>query len=343
MLDHHRKEMHEQFSQILSVIGKSETPKPEAPTFAITTRSGVITRDPPFPTPSKPTPANHTEGATEKEGLEGVEPSIIHNEEPAPGPSIFYQPSKSSNLPFLSRVKKQKKDDEDERLLSIFKQIHINLPFLEAMIHMPKRAKVLKDLLSHKEKLEKASSLVNLSEECFAIIQRSFPQKEGDPGSFTLPCLIGPLAVKNALADLGASINLMPHSLFRRLGISKLKPTRMSIQLADRSIKYPIGVSENLLVKVSKFIFLVEFIVLEIDEDELVLIILGRPFLATARAVIDVHEGKLSLRVRSETITFNIRKSMKSKHSRDNYLYCTDHTTKLVQEQWVDTVDHDGK
>ncbi|GKA30178.1 reverse transcriptase domain-containing protein [Tanacetum coccineum] len=130
-------------------------------------------------------------------------------------------------------LEKQKKDDEDERLLSIFKQIHINLPFLEAMIHMPKGAKVLKDLLLHKEKLEKEDSLVKLSEECFAIIQRSLPQKEGDPGSFTLPCLIGPLAVKNALADLGASINLMPHSLFRRLGISKLKPTKMSIQLAD--------------------------------------------------------------------------------------------------------------
>ncbi|GKB82263.1 zf-CCHC domain-containing protein [Tanacetum coccineum] len=137
------------------------------------------------------------------------------------------------------------------------------------------------------------------------------------------------------MADLGASINLMPHSLFRRLGISKLKPTKMSIQLADRSIKYPIGVCENLLVKVSKFIFPVDFIVLEMDEDELVPIILGRPILATARAVIDVHEGKLSLRVGSETITFNIGKSMKSKHSHDDYLYCVDHTAKLVQERWV--------
>ncbi|GKB60234.1 reverse transcriptase domain-containing protein [Tanacetum coccineum] len=301
----------------------------------------LSTQDPPFSTLPQSTSANHTEGATEKEGPEDTEPNII--QEPAPRPSIFYQPSKSSNLPFPSRLKKQKKDDEDERLLSIFKQIHINLPFLVAMIHMPKGAKVLKDLLSHKEKLKKVASSVKLSEECSAIIQRSLPQKEGDPGSFTLPCLIGPLAVKNALADLGASINLMPHSLFRRLGISKLKPTKMSIQLADRSIKYPIGVCENLLVKISKFIFPVDFVVLEMDEDELVPIILGRPFLATARAVIDVHEGKLSLRVGSETVTFNIGKSMKSKHSCEDYLYCADHTAKLVQEQWVDTIDHDGK
>ncbi|GJY49661.1 hypothetical protein Tco_0439617 [Tanacetum coccineum] len=217
-------------------------------------------------------------------------------------------------MPFPSRLKKQKKDDEDERLLSIFKQICINLPFLKAMIHMLKRAKVLKDLLSHKEKLEKAASSVKLSEECSAIIQRSLTQKEGDPGSFTLPCLIGPLAVKNALANLGASINLMPHSLFWRLGISKLKPTKM-----------------------------IDFVVLEMDKDELVLIILRRPFLATARAVIDIHEGKLSLRVGSETVTFNIGKSMKSKHSSDDYLYCANQTAKLVQEQWVDTINHDGK
>ncbi|GJW79608.1 hypothetical protein Tco_0143583 [Tanacetum coccineum] len=140
-----------------------------------------------------------------------------------------------------SRLKKQKKYDEDERLLSIFKQIHINLLFHEAMIHMPKGAKVLKDLLSHKEKLKKVASLVKLSEECCAIIQRSLHQKEGYLGSFTLPCLIESLAVKNALAYLRASINLMPYSLFRRLGISKLKPTKMSIQLADQSIKTPSG------------------------------------------------------------------------------------------------------
>ncbi|GJV98332.1 hypothetical protein Tco_1553584 [Tanacetum coccineum] len=116
---------------------------------------------------------SHTKGETEKEGLEDAESSII--QEPAPRPSIFYQPSKSSNLPFPFRLKKEKKDDEDERLLSIFKQIHINLSFLEAMVHMPKGAMVLKYLLSHKEKLEKAASSVKISEECFAIIQRSLP------------------------------------------------------------------------------------------------------------------------------------------------------------------------
>ncbi|GJY94503.1 reverse transcriptase domain-containing protein, partial [Tanacetum coccineum] len=206
----------------------------------------------------------------------------------------YYQPSKSSNIPFPSRLKKQEKKDEDEKLLNIFKQIHINLPFLEDMIHMPKGAKVLKDLLSHKEKLENAALLVKLSEECSAIIQKGLLLK-GDRGSFTLPCLIRPLAVKNALADLGASINLMPYSLFRKLEIYELKPTKMSIQLADHSLKYLIGICENLLVKINKFIVSVNFVVLEMDEDESVPIILGRPFLATACAVIGVHDERMSL------------------------------------------------
>ncbi|GJR68198.1 zf-CCHC domain-containing protein [Tanacetum coccineum] len=106
----------------------------------------------------------------------------------------------------------------------------------------------------------------------------------------------------------------------------------MSIQLADRSIKYHIGVCENLLVKVGKFIFHVNFVILEMDEDELVPINMGWPFLATARAMIDIHEGRLILRVTDETTTFNIRKSIKSKYSCDDYLYCADHTAKLIQE-----------
>ncbi|GJW23197.1 hypothetical protein Tco_0033819 [Tanacetum coccineum] len=135
--------------------------------------------DLPFPATPRPTSDDLIEGEIKKERPEGEEPSII--QEPAPWPSIFYQPSKSFNLPFLSRLKKQKKDDEGEQLLSIFKQIHINLSFLGAMIHMSKGANVLKDLLSHKEKLEKAASSVKLSEKCSAIIQRNLPQKEADP------------------------------------------------------------------------------------------------------------------------------------------------------------------
>ncbi|GJW36757.1 hypothetical protein Tco_0059677 [Tanacetum coccineum] len=157
----------------------------------------------------KPTLEGRLRKASIKEP-EGEETTTTQGKE-TPQSHILYHPSKSSGMPFLSRLKKQQRDDNDERLLSIFRQIHINLPFLEVMIHMPKGAKVLKDLLLHKEKLKKAASSVKLNEECSTIIQRSLPQKEGYAGSFTLPCLIRPLAVKNALADFGASINLIKH------------------------------------------------------------------------------------------------------------------------------------
>ncbi|GJS11622.1 hypothetical protein Tco_0368418 [Tanacetum coccineum] len=119
MLDQHHKELHEQFFQILSTIRESETPESEAPTFAITTRSGVSTQEPHFPASPRPTSDNLTKGEIKKERYEGEGPSIV--QEPIPRPSIFYQPSKLSNLPFPSRLKKRKKDDEDEWLLSIFK------------------------------------------------------------------------------------------------------------------------------------------------------------------------------------------------------------------------------
>ncbi|GKC97589.1 hypothetical protein Tco_1167864 [Tanacetum coccineum] len=173
MLVQHRKGLREQYSQILSGIDKSKTPEPEAPTLAITTRSGISPRDLPFPVPSQLATDSFIEGETKKEKPKGGRRSTTQAH--VPQSSILYQPSKTSNPPFLSRLKKQKKDDEDERLLSIFKQIHINLSFLEAMIHMPKGANFLKDLPSYKEKLEKVASLVKLSEKCSAIIQRSLP------------------------------------------------------------------------------------------------------------------------------------------------------------------------
>ncbi|GJW09463.1 hypothetical protein Tco_1575290 [Tanacetum coccineum] len=159
---------------------------------------------------------------TEKENPNISNPKI-------PLSSTLYHPSKSSSVPFLSRLRKQKKDDEREKFLSIFKHIHINLSFLEALNQIPKGDKVPKDLLSNKAKLESVASSVTLSEKCSVSIQKNLPQKKGDSRSFTLPCLIGNLSIENALADLGGGINLKPHSLFLKLGISEKKPTRMSI------------------------------------------------------------------------------------------------------------------
>ncbi|XP_075481191.1 uncharacterized protein LOC142521903 [Primulina tabacum] len=139
---------------------------------------------------------------------------------------------------------------------------------------------------------------VKLSKECSAILQNKLPPKLKDPGSFPIPCTIGNSNFNKALCDLGASINLMPYSCFEKLGIGEVKPTTISLQLADRSIKYPRGVIEDVLVKVDKFIFPVDFVVLDMEEDREIPLILGRPFLATGRTLIDVQKGELVLRLK---------------------------------------------
>ncbi|XP_022042197.1 uncharacterized protein LOC110944860 [Helianthus annuus] len=155
---------------------------------------------------------------------------------------------------------------------------------------MPKYAMFLKDILSNKQKLEDMSCVV-MNESCSAILQNRLPTKMGDPGSFTLPCLIGNMSISHALADLGASINLMPYKGFTKLDLGEPSPTRMSIRLADRSIKYPCGFVENMLVKIDKFVFPVDFVILDMDKDSRVPLILGCPFLNTARTIVDVAAG----------------------------------------------------
>lgn len=281
--------------------------------LAVTTRAGTTTKDPPYPS-SHPVTIDPNEPHEEE--------SNVSNEAPEHPPLVTPSPSTPPNqpvrIPFPSRLKNQKIENDNKRFLSYLKDSVVTIPLLDACYHMPKYSTYFKRLLANRKKLE---GLVTLGEECSVVTQRGLPKKVDDPGIFTLPCSIGSLSIKNALADLGASINLMPHSMFLKLGYIGLKSTRMNIQLADRSVKYPLGICENVLVKVGKFKFLVDFVILEMEEDDLVPIILGRPFLATARAVIDVHDGKLTLRVGADSLTFDIKDTMNLSLEADNWLY----------------------
>ncbi|KAG8485627.1 hypothetical protein CXB51_018936 [Gossypium anomalum] len=167
---------------------------------------------------------------------------------------------------------------------------------------MPNAMKFLKELLTNNRKLDEAPH-VESNAVCSAILQNKLPNKLKDPGIFTIPCLIGSLDVNNALADLGASINVVPYKMFKQLGLGKPKQTRMSIQLADKTIRFSRGIVEDVLVRIEKFIFPVDFVILDIEEDSNGPLILGRPFLATARTIIDVGTGELTLRVGDKTIT----------------------------------------
>ncbi|KAK5839128.1 hypothetical protein PVK06_007892 [Gossypium arboreum] len=193
---------------------------------------------------------------------------------------------------------------------------------------MPNSTKFLKELLSNKRKLD-ATSHVELNAVCSAILKNELPNKLKDPGSFTIPCLIGSLSVNNALADLGTSINVMPYKMFKRLGLGKPKQTRMSIQLADKTVRFPKGIIEDVLVKIDKFIYPVDFIILDMDEDNGVPLILGRPFLATARTIINVGTGELTLRAGDDAVTLQARDSVKTSKTQDNAIKTVDDKTNI--------------
>ncbi|XP_039118013.1 uncharacterized protein LOC120253863 [Dioscorea cayenensis subsp. rotundata] len=208
-----------------------------------------------------------------------------------------------TRIPFPQSLKKKKSNQQFAKFLDIFKKLHINIPFAEVLEQMPSYAMFMKEILSNKRKLK--------DYETIAILQKKLPPKLKDPGSFTIPCSIGNMVFERALCDLGASINLMPLSIFKKLNLGETRPTTVTLQLADHSLKHPRGVIEDVLVKIDKFIFLADFIVLDIEEDKDIPFILGRPFLATVRAIIDVQKGELHLRVQEEEVTFNIFDAIK--------------------------------
>ncbi|XP_019236126.1 PREDICTED: uncharacterized protein LOC109216433 [Nicotiana attenuata] len=176
-------------------------------------------------------------------------------------------------------------------------------------LEVPKYAKYIKDIVANKRRLTEFET-VALTEECSSRIQGKLPQKLKDPGSFTIQITIGKDAVRRALCDLGASINLMPLSIFRQLGLGEPRPTTVILQLADRSLAHPEGVIEDVLVQVGSFIFPADFIILDYEPDQEVPFILGRPFLATGRAIIDVCEGKMTMRVGDRVEVFNVYRAL---------------------------------
>ncbi|GKB63146.1 reverse transcriptase domain-containing protein [Tanacetum coccineum] len=145
---------------------------------------------------------------------------------------------------------------------------------------------MLKSLLSNKEKLLELAN-TPLNENCLAVILKKLPEKLGDPGKFLIPCGFNKLKCK-ALADLGASINLRPLSVCKKLGLPELISTRMTLELANRAICTPDGITRHVFVSVGKFTFLADFVIVDYESDPRVPLILGRPFLRTARALIDV-------------------------------------------------------
>ncbi|XP_050217462.1 uncharacterized protein LOC126668300 [Mercurialis annua] len=196
---------------------------------------------------------------------------------------------------------------------------------------MPYYAMFLKEMITNKRSWE-AEGTIPMTKNCSSIILRNLSTKLQDPGSFTIPCTIGNMKSINCLCDLGAIINFMPLSLFRSMfGDQQVQATPMMLQLADHSLKKPHGIVENVLVKVNKFIFPVDFVVLDYAADRDCPMILGRPFMNTGRALIDVHDGKLTLRIREESVEFDMKKITRYPNIEEKWMQI-DMVDEIVQE-----------
>ncbi|GJW88168.1 reverse transcriptase domain-containing protein [Tanacetum coccineum] len=269
---------------------------PRGDVKAITTRSGVAYNGPTIPPTYFPLPKEVERETEANKGKVALKPN--------PKPSIPY-PSRLNDQKL-----REKANNQMLKFLQIFQRLHFDISFADALLYMPKFASTFKSLLSNKEKLFELAS-TPLNENCSAMLLKKLPEKLGDPDKFLIPCDFLELDECLALADLGASINLMPLSVWKHISLSELTSTRMTLELANRSTVIPTGIAEDVFVKVGKFHFLADFVVIDYVVDPRVPLILGRPFLRTARALIDVYGEELTHRVDDEAITFKVGQTLR--------------------------------
>nr|GEX20536.1 reverse transcriptase domain-containing protein [Tanacetum cinerariifolium] len=284
---------------------------------AITTRSGVSydgpqILPPPFFLPkvveNEPEATKDTVHPTNNRSTEHVQSPVVQSKsliltsEPINSPIIEHvispvsapRPNLRPLIIYPSRLQDQKlrdkSNDQREKFFQIFKDLNFNISFADALILMPKFGPSIKILLTNKDKLSELAR-TPLNEHCSAVLLKKFPKKLGDPDKFLIPCNFLKKAECLALANLGASINLMPFSVWNKFSLPDLTPTYMTLELADRSISRPVRVVEDVYVKVGTFYFLADFVVVDFDADPRVPLILRRSFLKTRRALINVFEG----------------------------------------------------
>nr|GEW30440.1 reverse transcriptase domain-containing protein [Tanacetum cinerariifolium] len=249
---------------------------------------------------------------TVQPSTKNIQPLVTQTQVPID--ELVVDPKPKPTIPYPLRANKHKLREKYDilalKFIEIFRNLHFKLSFADSLLYMPKFASMFKSLLNNKEKLfDLATTSVN--ENCSAVILKKLPEKLGDPGKFLIPCDFPKLDECLALADLGASINLMPLSIWRKLSLLELNSMQMILKLADRSTTRPAGIAEVVFVRVGKFHFLTDFVVVDYVVDPRVPLILGRPFLRTVRALINVYGEELTLRVDDEAITFKVGQTSK--------------------------------
>ena len=247
-----------------------------------------------------------------------------------------------SPAPYPHRLRVPKKLDNHSEIYELFKQVKLNIPLLDAIKQIPSYAKFLKDLCTVKRKLG-VNKEAFMTEQSTSLIRNNLPPKYKDPGSPTISIVVGNSKLGHDLVDLGASVNLLPYSVYVDLGLGELEPTNMTLQLADRSVKIPRGIVKDVLVQVDKFYFPVEFIVFDtqpvVNQGTQFPIILGRPFLETANAIIHCRGGLMTLSFGNMTVNLNIFNVIKGMGDEGDV--CEVNMVDSVVQKYVDNVSHD--
>ncbi|XP_021862336.2 uncharacterized protein [Spinacia oleracea] len=213
--------------------------------------------------------------------------------------------SSYSSSPYPQKIVGKKLDDQFSKFLDTISKLCVSLSFIEALKQMPHYSRFMRDILCGKRTCGPKDT-VHLPESCIALLLSLFPPKLKDPGSFSIPCSIQKLKFDNSLWDLGASVRILPYKIYEKLNLGDLTPTPMSLPLADCSVMFPLGSVDDVPLVIGKLTFLVDFIVLDIDEDAHTPIILWRLFLATAGALIDVQGGLITLKARDAKASFKL-------------------------------------
>ncbi|XP_048623789.1 uncharacterized protein LOC106384712 [Brassica napus] len=239
-------------------------------------------------------------------------------------PACEYTPK----VPYPVPSKATRKDREEMKCKKMLEDLTVQLPLMDAIQMMPSRRSFMKGLISGK--ISEESEFMTVSNECSAVLQNRQIKKQGDPGKFVLSIQIGKTVFSCSLVDLGSSVNLMPYSVARRLGYTHFKPTRMSLVFADRSVKSLVGILEDLQVKVGNTSVPADFVVLELEEESKGPLILGRPFLCTVGAIIDVRQGKIDLNLGDIVMQFEMDELLK-KPMLDGQTFEVDEGIDLLQ------------
>ncbi|XP_010552089.1 PREDICTED: uncharacterized protein LOC104822540 [Tarenaya hassleriana] len=249
--------------------------------------------------------------------------TVLDTPDDTPEPAYVPPPPSPPPVPFPSRLRRHNEDIQFAKFVEMLKK--------------------LKDILTKKRIVE----TVPLTTECNALIQHELPLMQFDPGSFSIPCKLDNIFIGRALCDLGVGVSLLPLSIFKKLNVGELKPTGMTLQLADHSVKYPTGILEDAPLKVGNFYIPVDFVVLDMDKDSKVSIILGRPFLNTADAVIHVRAGMLTMKIGDKTVEFTLDKNLKQPSSTESACFintldnATQNVKPIISDHGTHRFEHD--